>query len=79
MEKLRENFEGWREVFESKGMKINLGKTKLMVSRMEEEVFDSKIDPYGVCGTRGMSNLVLCTACRKWVHARCTNKKVQFM
>ena len=22
-----------------------------------------------------MSNLVLCTACGKWVHARCTDKK----
>ena len=44
-------------------MKVNLGKTKLMVSGMEEEAFDSKIDPCGVCGTRVMSNLVFCTAC----------------
>ena len=42
---------------------------------MEEETFDSKIDPCGVCGTRVMSNSVLCTACDKWVHARCTDKK----
>ena len=26
-------------------------------------------------GTRVMSNSVLCTACGKWVHARCTDKK----
>ena len=77
MEELRENFNEWREVFESKGIKVNLGKTKLMVSGMEEEAFDSKIDPCGVCGTRVMSNSVLCRACGKWVHARCTeNKKV---
>ena len=49
------------EAFESKGMRVNLGKTKLMVSGMEEETFYSKIDPSGVCGTRVMSNLVLCT------------------
>ena len=42
---------------------------------MEEEAFDSKIDLCGVCGTRVMSDSVLCTACGKWVHARCTNKK----
>ena len=42
---------------------------------MEEETFDSKIDPCGVCGTKVMSNSVLCTACEKWVHARCTDKK----
>ena len=74
MEELRENFDEWREVFESKGMRVNLGKTKLMVSGMEE-AFDSKIDPCGMCGNRVMSNSVLCTACGKWVHARCTEKK----
>ena len=75
MEELRENFDEWREAFESKGMRVNLGKAKLMVSGMEEEAFDSKIDPCGVCGTRVMSNSVLCRACGKWVHARCTEKK----
>ena len=75
MVELRENFDKWREAFKSKGMRVNLGKTKLMVSGIEEEAFDSKIDPCGVCGTRVMSNSVLCTACGKWVHARCTNKK----
>ena len=75
MEELRENFDEWREAFESKWMRVNLGKTKLMVSQMEEEAFDSKIDPCGVCGTRVMSNLVLCTACGKWVRARSTDKK----
>ena len=75
MEDLRENFDEWREAFESKGMRVNLGKTKLMVTGMEEEAFDSKIDPCGVCGTHVMSNSVLCAACGKWVHARCTDKK----
>ena len=36
MEELRENFDEWREAFESKGMRINLGKTKLMVSGMKK-------------------------------------------
>ena len=52
MEELRENFDEWREAFESKGIRVNLGKTKLIVSGMEEEAFDSKIDPCGVCGIR---------------------------
>ena len=34
MEELRENFDEWREAFESKGVRVNLGKTKLMVSGM---------------------------------------------
>ena len=77
MKELRENFEEWREAFESKRMSVNLGKKKLMVSGMKEETFDSKIDPCGVCGTRVMSNSVLCTLYSMWlvVHARCTNTK----
>ena len=75
LEELRENFDGWREAFESKEMRVNLGKTKLMVSGMEEKTLDSKVDPCGMCGTRVISNSVLCTACDKWVHARCTDKK----
>ena len=59
MEELRENFDEWKEAFESKGMRVNLGKTKLMVSEMKEETFDSKIDPCGVCEKRVMSDLVL--------------------
>ena len=46
-----------------------------MVSGMKEEAFDSKIDSCGVCGTRLKPNSVLCTACGKWVHARCSDKK----
>ena len=76
MKELRESFDEWREAFESKRRRVNLGKTKLMVSGMEEETFDSKIDPCGVHGTRVMSNSMLCTACGKWVHARCTDNKV---
>ena len=52
MEELRENFDEWREALENKGMGVNLGKTKLMVSGMKEETFDSKIDPCDMCGTR---------------------------
>ena len=75
MEELKENFDEWREAFESKEMRVNLGKTKLMVSGMEEEALDSKIDSCGVCGTRLKSDSALCTACAKWVHARCTDWK----
>ena len=75
MEESIENFDEWREAFESKGIRVNLGKTKLMVSGMEEEAFDSRVDPCGVCGTRVKSNSVQCTACGKWVHTSCTDKK----
>ena len=37
-------------IFESKGLKVNLGKTKVVVSGAEGEVSGSKVDPYGFCG-----------------------------
>ena len=37
MEEMRENFDEWKEVFESKGMRVNLGETKLRVSGMDEK------------------------------------------
>ena len=51
MEELRENFDDWREAFESEEVRVNLGKIKLMVSGMEKETFDSKINPCVECGT----------------------------
>jgi len=54
---------------------MNLGKKRLMVSGIDEETPDSKADLCGVCGKRVMANLVLCTICCKWIHARCTKMK----
>jgi len=65
MDEFRENFDQWKRAFESKGMLVNLGKTKLMVSGIDEETPDSKVDPCGVCGERVMANSVLCTICCK--------------
>ena len=38
MEGLREKFRKWKEAFESKGLKVNLGKTKVVVSGAEGAV-----------------------------------------
>jgi len=56
-------------------MKINLLKTKVMVSGSVPEVAKSKIDPCGMCGKRVMTNSVLCTVCGKWIHGRCAKVK----
>jgi len=39
MDELRENFDQWIRSFESKGTKINLGKTKPMVNGIDEKIF----------------------------------------
>ena len=75
MEGLREKFWKRKEAFESKGLKMNLGKTYLVVSAAEGEVFVSKVDPCGICGKRVMANSVLHVKCGKWIHGRCTKVK----
>ena len=70
LEELQEKFRKWKEAFESKGMKVNLGKTKMMVSGSEGERLNSKIDPCGICGKRVMANSLLRTKCAKWIHGR---------
>ena len=75
LEDLRERFQRWRGALDSKGMKVNIRKTKMMVSGAEGEIVRSKVDPCEICGKRVMSNAVLCTACKKWIHARCAPTK----
>ena len=65
----------WKDALESKGLKVNTRKTKLMVSGSEGDLFKSKIDPCGVCGRRVIANSVLCTKCGSWVHGKCAKIK----
>ena len=52
MEGVREKFWKWKEAFESKGLKVNLGKTEVLVSAAEDEITVSKIDPCGFVGSK---------------------------
>ena len=60
LEDLRERLQRWRSALEGKELKGNVGKTKMMVSGTEGEIFLSKIDPCGICG-KGLG-LTLCVA-----------------
>ena len=75
MEDLKERFWNWKNALESKGLKVNTRKTKVMVSGSEGELYKSKIDSCGVCGKRVMANSVLCTKCGNWVHGKCAKLK----
>ena len=77
---LRERFQRWRGALKSKGMKLNIRKTKMMVSGAEKEIVRSKVDPCRLCGKKVICNAVLRTVCKKRIHARCvqTKKILQF-
>ena len=55
---LRNKFLEWKEAFESKGLKLNLEKTKVMVSSgiTQHGLSKSKVDPCRVSSLRAMDN-----------------------
>ena len=71
IENLKERFFKLKEAFERKGLKVDLKKTKVMVSGSKGEVVKSKVDPCAKCGKTVMENSVMCTKGGKWVHGRC--------
>ena len=75
MKELQIKFDRWKSAIERKGLKVNMGKTKVMVSGEGGERVISRIDPCGVCDKRVKANSVLCIGCKKWVHKRCSGVK----
>ena len=75
IENLKEKLLKWKEAFESKGLKVNLKKTKVIISGSKGEVIKSKVNPCAKCGKRVMANSVMCTKCGKLVHGWCAKMK----
>ena len=65
IENLKEKFLKWKAAFESKEMKVNLKKIKVMVSGLKNELLKSKVDPCAKCSKRMMANWVMRTKCGK--------------
>ena len=70
LENLRARFQRWRSALEGKGLKVNIAKTKTMVSSTENAIALSKIEPCGICGKTVVSNAVCCTLNCKCMHGR---------
>ena len=77
LEELKVNLESWKNGLEGKGLKVNVGKTKLMCSAHDapKTKIKSIKFPCGVCGSGVGANSIQCTSCRKWVHKRCSGIK----
>ena len=57
---LRNKFIKWKKTFESKSLKVNLGKTKVMVSGGITKDGMYKVYPCGACSLRAKTNSILC-------------------
>ena len=77
MAELQEKMYGWKSALETEGQKVNLKKTKVMVSKIVQVTarLSSKKGPCGICGRKTMVNAVLCKSCGNWIHGRCARIK----
>ena len=76
LSELLEKFRVWKANLESKGLRVNVDKTKILVSahNAPKPVDGSKF-PCGVCNKGVGINSIKCLACGFWVHKRCSNIK----
>ena len=73
MEQLGRRVADWRASLLGKGLKVNAGKSKVMVgSRGGKMIVNSGKWPCGVCGKGVQANSVQCTVYKKWIHKRCS-------
>ena len=57
-------------------MRVNMNKTKVMVSGERQKVMQKAIRwPCGVCGRGVGNNSIQCSSCKKWVHMKCSGIK----
>jgi len=75
-EELIKRLNEWKENVESKGMRVNMNKTKVMISGERQNVRQKDVRwPCGVCNKGVGSNSLQCTRCQKWVHKKCSGIK----
>ena len=72
-EELRAKLSKWKKGMEAKGLRVNVGKTKVMFSGHGlHSLTDSGKHPCGVCRQGVGRNSIFCNGCSLWIHKRCT-------
>ena len=76
MEGLKEKMKIWREGIESKGLRVNMTKTKIMMcdTNSGKQLEKGKY-PCSVCAKGVGRNSIVCAKCKHWVHKRCSGIK----
>ena len=66
----------WKEAIEKKGLRVNAGKTKIMICGTGLDLLQSSGEfPCAVCRTGVGSNSIFCNGCKHWVHKKCSGLK----
>jgi len=56
-------------------MRVNMHKTKVMISGERQKPVQKAARLCGVCGRGVGSNSIQCIGCHKWVHKKCSGIK----
>jgi len=75
LEELKERLRKWKRDMEAKGMRVNLGKTKVMWGGGDCRRDYGVKFPCAVCDKGVGSNSILCEKCEKWTHKKCSGVK----
>ena len=78
-EEARLRFVAWRNALESKGLNVNIIKTKVMRCARNGAPKEAAVDPCSVCGKRAGVNSIHCSTCGYWVHGRCSGVRGSLM
>ena len=63
----------WKEAVEKKGLRVNAGKTKVMICGTGLYLLQSSGEyPCAVCCTGVGNNSIYCNGCKLWVHKKCS-------
>ena len=66
----------WKEAMEEKGLRVNAGKTKIMICGTGLDLLQSSGEfPYAVCRTGVGSNRIFCNGCKYLVDKKCSRPK----
>ena len=75
-EELIKRLNEWKDNVKSKGMRVNMNKTKVMISGERQKMRQKAVRwPCGVFSEGVGSNLIQCSSCQKWVHKKCNGIK----
>ena len=61
---------------EEKGLRVNAGKTKIMICGMGLDLQSLGEFPCAVCRIGVGSNSIFCKGCKHWVHKKCSGLKL---
>ena len=66
----------WKEAMEEKGLRVNAGKTKIMICGTGLDLLQSSGEfPCAVYHTGVGSNSIFCKGCKHWVNKKCSGLK----